>query len=42
MNMNSLFSQKPIIGMVHLLPLPGTAKYAQDIDPIIERALHEA
>lgn len=42
MNMNSLFSQKPIIGMVHLLPLPGTPKYAQDIDPIIERALREA
>jgi membrane complex biogenesis BtpA family protein len=34
--------EKPIIGVVHLLPLPGSPKYADDIDAIIERAEREA
>ena len=38
---NNFNSQKPVIGVVHLLPLPGTPKYAGDLNAIIERALKE-
>ena len=33
---------KPLIGMVHLLPLPGTPNFDGDIDAIYSRALTEA
>lgn len=33
--------KKPIIGVVHLLPLPGSPKYNGDCDAIINRALEE-
>jgi len=33
---------KPIIGVIHLLPLPGAPKFAGEIDPIFERATREA
>ena len=34
---------KPVIGMVHLLPLPGSPGYTgYGMDPIIERALQDA
>ena len=43
MTFSSLFSnQKPIIGMVHLLALPGSPDYAGDIDAIYEQAEWEA
>ena len=32
----------PIIGVVHLLPLPGSPRYSGKIDPILERAEWEA
>lgn len=38
-----LFNDGPaLIGMVHLLPLPGTARYAGSLDRIVERALTDA
>ncbi len=34
---------KPIIGMVHLLPLPGSPKYGgKGIKPILDRAIKDA
>jgi uncharacterized protein len=42
MNINQIFStSKPIIGMVHLLPLPGSPKYGGNPDAICERAMDE-
>jgi uncharacterized protein len=41
----NLFTQwhKPVIGMVHLLPLPGSEDYdGRGLEPIVERALDEA
>lgn len=35
-------SEKPIIGMVHLLPLPGSPRYGGSLGSIVERALAEA
>ncbi len=38
----SLFSNtKPIIGVVHLLPLPGSPKFNENLDEIANRALEE-
>ncbi len=34
--------EKITIGMVHLLPLPGTLHYGGEIAPIIERAVADA
>lgn len=43
MGRDSLFSTtKPIIGMVHLLPLPETPNFGGDVDAIYERALLDA
>ena len=41
---NDLFgTTKPIIGMVHLRPLPGSAPYEKGgLDPVIDQALEEA
>jgi membrane complex biogenesis BtpA family protein len=36
------FEGKPLIGMVHLKPLPGSYLYDGDLDGIIERALRDA
>jgi len=43
-NLEELFGvDKPIIGMVHLMPLPGSPAYeGWDIDVIIENALRDA
>lgn len=42
MNKFSFFmNDKPVIGVVHLLPLPGSPKYAGDLDTIINQALEE-
>jgi len=41
-NCLSIFAhKKPIIGVVHLLPLPGSPKFSGDIDAIFERAESE-
>lgn len=42
MNMSDLFDKKPIIGMVHCLPLPGTAKYGGSMQAVKRRALEDA
>lgn len=36
------FSKKPIIGMVHCLPLPGTAKFKNNMEEIINQAIADA
>jgi len=42
MKLNSVFTtSKPIIGVVHLLPLPGSPKYAGDFGAIFDGALDE-
>ncbi len=39
----SLFSHpKPVIGMVHLLPLPGSPRWDGSMDDVIQRALKDA
>jgi membrane complex biogenesis BtpA family protein len=41
--MNVLFSRRPaIIGMVHLLPLPGAPRYGGDLEAVLRRALEDA
>ncbi|HPX31981.1 MAG TPA: BtpA/SgcQ family protein [Erysipelotrichaceae bacterium] len=40
--MKEFFRGNPIIGMVHLLPLPGAPKYRGSIEEIKERALYDA
>lgn len=40
--MNPLFSGRPFIGMVHLLPLPGSPMGAQSLDVVIQRAVSDA
>lgn len=42
MTVSRLFSEKCIIGMVHCLPLPGTARYAGNMKDVTERALQDA
>lgn len=43
MSLDALFGPlKPIIGMVHLLPLPGSHNYGGSLDSIYKRALWEA
>jgi uncharacterized protein len=42
MTPTNLFSTRPIIGMIHLLPLPGSPDYGGDIQAIYERAEWEA
>jgi len=39
---NIFINEKSLIGMVHLLPLPGTPKYRGSLDEIYDRALEEA
>ena len=36
------FEEKPLIGMVHLKPLPGSYLYQDNFDEVIEHALREA
>lgn len=33
---------KPVIGVIHLLPLPGSHRYGGDMDPVVDRAEQEA
>jgi membrane complex biogenesis BtpA family protein len=42
--MHSLFPDvdKPVIGMIHLPPLPGSPRFAGNLDAIHERILHDA
>ncbi len=35
-------SDKPLVGMVHLLPLPGSVRFGEDFDAVIQRALDDA
>lgn len=35
-------TKKPIIGVIHLLPLPGSARWDGDLEPVILRAEQEA
>lgn len=43
MNLSNLFPHsKPIIGMVHLLPLPGSPDYKGSLEKIYDRAIEEA
>jgi hypothetical protein len=40
---NSMFrTDKPLVGMVHLLPLPGSPRFAGDFDTVIQHALLDA
>ena len=39
---NEFFNKKKVIGMVHLLPLPGNASYKGDNQAIIDNALKDA
>lgn len=42
-DINDLFGvEKPILGMVHLLPMPGAPLYGGDLKPVLERALQDA
>ncbi len=42
MELKALFSvKKPLLGMVHLLPLPGSPSYGGDLGVILERALED-
>ena len=41
MTFHQLFAQKPIIGMVHLKPLPGAPLYDGDYQGVIEAALKD-
>lgn len=42
MKFGSLFNiSKPIVGVVHLLPLPGSPKYQGHLDAIVDRSLKE-
>ncbi len=36
------FDRKPLIGMVHLKPLPGSYRYEGDLDGVVEAALRDA
>ncbi|MBO1265098.1 BtpA/SgcQ family protein [Proteiniclasticum sp. SCR006] len=36
------FNKKPIIGMVHCLPLPGTMKFKDNLPEITTQAIHDA
>ena len=42
MTVKELFAKKCIIGMVHLLPLPGTLNYDGNVDRIYEQAVADA
>lgn len=39
---NKFFDRKMVIGMVHLLPLPGNASYRDNKDEIVKNALEDA
>jgi membrane complex biogenesis BtpA family protein len=39
---DALFPSKPLIGMVHLGPLPGSARWAGDLDAVLRRAVEDA
>lgn len=42
-SLHTLFSVlKPIVGMVHLLPLPGTPAFGGSFEAVLERALNDA
>ena len=41
--LHSLFGEgKFFIGVVHLLPLPGSPRWGGDLTPVVERAQQEA
>src|SRR6476469_1914490 len=35
-------TRRPLIGMVHLLPLPGAPRWGGSMDAVVERALSDA
>jgi len=42
MSLCGFFTHKPLIGMVHLLPLPGSARYGGDFEVVLRRAVADA
>jgi membrane complex biogenesis BtpA family protein len=43
MSLNGLFARsKPLVGMVHLLPLPGSPGFANNLEEVVERAILDA
>ncbi|USZ69495.1 BtpA/SgcQ family protein [Halorussus salilacus] len=42
MNLDAIDAEKPVVGMVHLPPLPGAPKYDGDFDAVHESALRDA
>ena len=41
MSYKDVFQNKPVIGMVHLMPLPGSPNYAGSVDEIIDAAFQD-
>ncbi|MGH7161872.1 MAG: BtpA/SgcQ family protein, partial [Planctomycetota bacterium] len=37
-----MFPPGPVLGVVHLLPLPGSPRYAGGIDAVVARAVKDA
>lgn len=35
-------TDRPVIGVIHLLPLPGSPRYGGDLEPVLLRAEQEA
>ncbi|MFP3222280.1 MAG: BtpA/SgcQ family protein [Nitrososphaeria archaeon] len=42
MNFNFIFEKNPIIGMVHLKPLPSSPKYVGELDSIVKSEVKDA
>lgn len=42
-HLDQIFSEpRPLVGMIHLLPLPGAPRWAGSMDAVVERALDDA
>lgn len=42
MDATAFFANKPLVGMVHLEPLPGSARFAGDFSAVVRRAVEDA
>ena len=38
----SFFRKKPVIGVIHLMPLPGSPRYSGGFEDVFERAFNDA
>lgn len=38
----TFFKNRPLIGMVHLAPLPGSGRYGGDMEAMLRRAVEDA